>query len=187
MKTRTVVLISVLLLAATSCAPSVPQAQFEEAQATIQQLNGEVASLQSLADGHQATAVAAEARIAESQSQLEEVRAERVEALRTVSELTRTVAQYECEETLSDMQYDSIVDASTMLEAFVAQQDWSERVNGSYRDSIWSNADSKIHGVRYVDASDHQPYVAYFMVYFDEFEFDRGVFWIDRQCWLERR
>jgi hypothetical protein len=85
------------------------------------------------------------------------------------------------------MQYTGIADASTILSAFVASQSWSERVQGTFRDSIWTNADSKIHGVRYIDSNDHQSYTTYFMAYFDEFGFDQGVYWVDRQCWLERR
>jgi outer membrane murein-binding lipoprotein Lpp len=194
MKIRLTILLLAIVLG--SCAPSVPQDQYDQAQSTIQALDSQGAQLQATATYLEGSVAQADTQIAsleaslaqretaigDLEAQVQTLTRERNEARR---QLEATIGAFQCEETLSAMDYTSIMDASTMLMAFVAQQPWAERVQGTFRDSIWTNAGSKIHGIRYVDSSDHLPYVTYFMVYFEEFSWDRGVFWIDRQCWLE--
>lgn len=108
-------------------------------------------------------------------------------ALKTDNRMLKAdLGQYVCEESITDMEYDNILDVSTILSGWVARQSWSERVQGSYRDTIWGNTDTKIHSIRFISSEDSQPYVDHFLVYFDEFGFEEGVFWLSRQCWLDR-
>jgi TolA-binding protein len=185
--------IPLLAIVLASCAPTVPQEIYDQAQSTIQAQDTQSAHLQVNAADLRATEAQLQAslsqsedRVSELETQVERLTTERNQARNQATQLQATISTYECDEALTAMDYTSVADASTMLMAFVAQQPWAERVQGTFRDSIWTNAGSKIHGVRYVDSSDHLPYVTYFMVYFDEFGWERGVFWVDRQCWLER-
>ena len=128
----------------------------------------------------------AEATAATFATEVASVSRERNEAISRATRLQGQLDIHICEETLPTMDYGSIADASTILAAFVAQQPWAQRVQGTFRNTIWNNTDSKLHAVRYVDSSDHMSYATYFMVYFKEYGWDRGVFWIDRQCWLDK-
>jgi len=83
------------------------------------------------------------------------------------------------------MKYENILDASTILAAWWARQPGVERVQGTYRDTIWSNANTKIHAIRYIASEDHKPYVEHFLVYFREFGMKPAVFWVGGQCWLD--
>lgn len=57
---------------------------------------------------------------------------------------------------------ENILGASTILSAWVARQDWSEKVRRAYRDTIWNNANTKIHGIMYVSSEDGEEYVDLF-------------------------
>jgi len=85
---------------------------------------------------------------------------------------------------LTNMRYDSIMDTSTILQAFVSGLPWVLRVQGTHRDTIWNNTQTKIHTIRYRE-DDGEQYWMHFLVYFDEFGWREGVFWIDEQCWLD--
>ena len=198
MRRLSIVLLASLILGA--CAPTVPQEEYDSAQERIEDLEAQVTELRGELSDSQNQVATLETEVSELkdelselrsekddlQSQVTELRDERNEAFADVTSLERKVSLYECDRELNDMQYGDILDSSTILSAYVARQSFSQRVQGTFRDSIWNNADSKIHGIRYIGAADNQPYVTYFMVYFDEFEWDTGVFWIDGQCWLER-
>ena len=88
-------------------------------------------------------------------------------------------------EKLTTMRYESIMDVSTILQAYESGLPWVLRVSGTRRDTIWSNTQTKIHSVTYRH-TDGEMYVDHFLVYFDEFGWDKGVFWISEQCWLDR-
>lgn len=55
------------------------------------------------------------------------------------------------------------------------------------RDTIWGKTNTRLHGITYVDSTDNERYLTWFLVYFDEFGWDEGVFWLEGQCWLERK
>ena len=98
--------------------------------------------------------------------------------------LEAKISFYKCDERIPGMKYESIVNISEILSGWMAQQRWVERVQGTYRDSIWNNTDTKIHAVRYISSDDGNSYVDHFLVYFDEFGWTEGVFWLSGQCWL---
>jgi chromosome segregation ATPase len=97
----------------------------------------------------------------------------------------RQVDKLVCSQKLSSMKYNNLIDASTIMSAWWAQQPNVKRVTGSYRDKIWSNALTGIHGINYIYEVDNQEYVEHFLVYFDDFGMKPGVFWIKGQCWLD--
>jgi predicted nuclease with TOPRIM domain len=103
-------------------------------------------------------------------------------------ELTEANIQLEkliCDEQLDQMEYNNIFDASTILAGWWALQPSVSSVRGTYRDHIWSNADTKIHAIQFISSNDNEQYVEHFLVYFDEFGMKPGVFWVGGQCWLD--
>ena len=97
----------------------------------------------------------------------------------------RDLSLHICNIQINDMKFDNILNISTFLAGWYAQLPGIQSVQGTYRDSIWNNTDTKIHSVNYTDASDHQQYVDHFLVYFDEFGWNPSIFWLSRQCWLD--
>ncbi len=121
----------------------------------------------------------------ELQTSYEEVESKYSEARSKVTSLTSEVQKYVCDDQIDDMNYENILDASTIMAAWWAKQSDVERVQGTYRDSFWPNADTKIHAITYVSAEDNQQYVEHFLIYFREFGMNPGVFWVKGQCWLD--
>jgi len=107
------------------------------------------------------------------------------EARSKVTSLTSEVQKYVCDDQIDDMNYENILDASTIMAAWWANQSDVERVQVTYRNSFWPNADTKIHTVEYVSAEDNQQYVEHFLIYFREFGMNPGVYWVKGQCWLD--
>jgi hypothetical protein len=91
-----------------------------------------------------------------------------------------------CNDQLPGMKYTNSGDATKILAAWVAQRSDVLRVEQSYRSSLWSNADTKIHLVEWISKADRQKYTYQFIVYFEELGWHQGVFWISQQCWLDR-
>ena len=104
---------------------------------------------------------------------------------RQITSLTSEVSNYICDDTISNMSYGDILNSSTNLMAWVANQSWATRANSTIRDTIWNNTDTKLHGVVYTASEDNQQYLTWFLVYYDEFGWEEGVFWLDGQCWLD--
>jgi len=115
----------------------------------------------------------------------EELESKYNEARSKVTSLTSEVQKYVCDDQIDDMNYENILDASTIMAAWWAKQSGVEKVQSAYRDSFWPNADTKIHAVTYVSAEDNQQYVEYFLIYFREFGMNPGVYWVKGQCWLD--
>ncbi len=114
-----------------------------------------------------------------------EVSKEYAQARREAENLSLQVQKFLCEDQIPDMKYENIPDASTILMAWWARQPDVQSTNGTYRDTIWSNAETKIHAVMYTSRSDNKQYVEHFLVYFDEFGMSPALFWVKGQCWLD--
>ena len=97
----------------------------------------------------------------------------------------RDLARHICSEQITDMKYENIYDVSTILAGWWAKQDSVQSVQGTYRDAIWNNTDTKIHSVNFTSASDQKQYVEHFLVFFDEFGWRHGIYWLSGQCWLD--
>lgn len=93
------------------------------------------------------------------------------------------LSQHKCSTQLSNMKYEGILDVSTILMGWYARQSHVDMVHNSYRDTIWNNTDTKIHSINYRH-TDGNSYVDHFLVYFDEFGWEKGVYWLSEQCWL---
>jgi predicted nuclease with TOPRIM domain len=88
-----------------------------------------------------------------------------------------------CDENL-DMDYSGVMAATSRLMSFVDGLPDTEHISTGFRNTLWSNADSKIYGIRYV-SEDGETYARQFLVYFNELGFTPAVFYVDGQCWLD--
>lgn len=153
----------------------------------------EIAELSAKLEESEANYLAATSTIQEYSTQIATLESERAEVVsllnQTRTELRsnqRIVDDLVCPQQITDMKYGNINDASTIIAAWWARQPDVASTHGTYRDHIWSNADTKIHAVRYTSSADNQPYVEHFLIYFREFGMKPAVFWIKGQCWLDR-
>ena len=85
---------------------------------------------------------------------------------------------------LLKMDYSSIQSSSSRLQGFVANLNDTDHVSFAVRNTLWNNADSKIHGINYV-SNDGKTYSRQFLVYVDELGWEEGTFYIDGRCWLD--
>jgi len=168
------------------------QEALEDAQARAASAESEVEAIQSRLsvqdanlDEAQATLTALEAANSKLETDLADVKADYSRASKHVDDLSDEVGRYLCDKQITDMKYENVMDASTILAAWWARQPEVESVNTPYRDKIWSNALSQVHGIRFKSSEDHEQYVEHFMVYFDEFGMTPAIFWIGGQCWLD--
>ena len=97
--------------------------------------------------------------------------------------LSKKIEFYECEDKL-DMDYSSVMAASSRLMAYVDGLPSVDHTSTSFRNTLWHNADTKIYGISYV-ADDRETYSVQFLVFFNEFGLKEGVFYVDGQCWLD--
>lgn len=175
-------------------------------KASLQQAEGRAATADGRAVALEATAVALRTQLASSAASLAEVQAtgtalataytrsqadlskankDHQHAEQQVASLQAELSKNICDQQITDMKYTNVLDASTILAAWWAKQPGVESVGTPYRDKIWSNALSGLHGITYTNSDDHQQYVEHFMVFFNEFGMKPGVFWIKGQCWLD--
>ena len=169
-----------------------PKSALEEAELRASNAEAQITSLQAtltvsdeaLAQAR-ATATALETANAHRQSDLAQARRDYRQASSQADQLSDEVEEYRCAKQIPDMKYDNVLDASIILAAWWANRDGVESVGTPYRDKIWSNTLSQVHGIRYTGSDDHQPHVEHFMVYVDESGMAPGVFWIRGQCWLD--
>lgn len=166
--------------------------QISGLEAQLQEKDSDVSSLETELDELEDAKIELNNEFEELQAEFDVISSEKGElqlqydeARRKVSSLTSQLDEMVCDDQIDDMKYQNILDASTILSAWWARQPGVETVQGTYRDSIWSNADTKIHAVRFVSSRDHKPYVEHFLVYFHEFGMEPGVFWVGGQCWLD--
>jgi outer membrane murein-binding lipoprotein Lpp len=172
----------VFSLIASAC---VSRSDFQAAQSEAQEAQAEATGLASKLEAKEAELVAAQEQIAQLDTDLESARAAEQAAKREASKLSAEVDKYLCDSQINDMKYDDVMSASTILSAWFATRPDTKQVHTPYRDKIWNNALSQLHGITYTSEADNQQYVEHFMVYFDEFGFTPSVFWIGGQCWLD--
>lgn len=160
--------------------------------------NGRAASLQDELKQNASELVDAETELASLQSQLGEVQDERdavseqleqskrdSDAARAENfEISRALDKLICRQKIASMNYSGILEATSRLEAYTNSLSYVAYVNGSYRDSLWNNTDTKVHAIRYTH-SDGNPYSVQYLVYFDEFGWKPSTFFIDEQCWID--
>ena len=185
---KKIALVSCVLLLAACASQSeldTAQLQVEELQAEATVLQSEMSQTEDSLEASNAELAGAQQANQDLQIELEEMTASYDDARRQVTSLTSHVNRLVCDDQIVDMKYENILDASTIIAAWWARQSEVERVQGTYRDSIWSNADTKVHAVRYVSSDDNQQYVEHFLIYFREFGMTPGVFWVKGQCWLD--
>lgn len=102
-----------------------------------------------------------------------------------IAKLQIQVDKLICKDQITGMSYTNVIDATNALKIWWSQQSGVRRVKDAYRDKIWSNALTGVHGIQYVLDDDGEEYVEHFLVFFNEFEMKPGVFWVKGQCWLD--
>lgn len=186
---RTLFVLAVTSILLTAC---VSRSELVMANETIAELQAQVATVQgqfALKAEELASEQAKAKELADEKATLEadlaQAKKDYEQSRTRATSLASEVDKYKCSGQITDMKYGNIMDASTILSAWWAKQPNVEQVGTPYRDKIWSNAMTQIHGIRFTSSEDHEPYVEHFLVYFDEFEMKPGVFWIGGQCWLD--
>jgi hypothetical protein len=180
-----------LCLFLASCS-GISQQQYDEALEEIEDLEARERALQAQIEDYASSIPELQqlveekaALFTEMEEQYEELLAENANIRRENRYLTQDNEMLFCEEKIDGMTYNDILTISSTLMAWVTNQDWAERSNMTVRDTIWNNTDTKLHGVHYTSAEDGERYLTWFLVYFDEFGWREGVFWLDGECWLE--
>jgi outer membrane murein-binding lipoprotein Lpp len=154
------------------------QAQVTSLQAQLAEKDTQITSGQAQLDELSSKVASLGADLTQAKKDLDQAR-------RQASSLSSEVAKYKCSSQITNMNYDNVMTASTILSAWWSGQPNVESISTPYRDKIWSNAMTQIHGITFTSSEDHKPYVEHFLVYFDEFGWKPGVFWISAQCWLD--
>jgi flagellar biosynthesis chaperone FliJ len=171
--------------------------EVSEHRSKAETLSEELSTSSKEVEDKNATISDLQSRLSEAESQwkaandqltlLEDEKAELTKSLRESStahsRLASRIEFYECDDSIN-MDYSGVMAASSRLMAYVDGLPGVNHTSTTYRDTIWSNADTKIYGVRYVD-DDGETYSTLFLVYFTEFGMEKGVFSVDRQCWLD--
>ena len=182
-----------LFLLFSACVPSVPQEEAIAAWNQMATLASEKKEMEAdLSDQaeeiilNQEEIVSLQDEFTALQIEYDELDDTYQEAKTQLNRLEVQLEDLQCDEKIPNMTYSDIFNSSTILSAWMADQSWVESVQGSYRDSIRNDVDSKIHAIRYISSNDNQPHVEHFVVYFDELGWEKGVFWIAGQCWLDK-
>lgn len=191
---KKIVLIVLMTLALSACSSGITEDEFntlsariDELENSLEEANLSVESLEATKSELLTTIADRDEIILATTTERDDYKADIIEKQRELSSMMGTISFYECDDQLNDMNYQDIFSASTNLMAWVTNQEWALRASSTIRDAIWNNTDTKLHGVYYIDPTDNEMYVSWFLVYFDEFGWREGVFWLDKQCWLETK
>jgi hypothetical protein len=103
----------------------------------------------------------------------------------SLNSANRQLDQLICEHQLTNMNYEDILTSSDRLAAFMSSLPDVERTSYTFRNTVWNNAMSKIHGINFISKTDGKVYAMQFLVYYDEFDFKIGTFSIGGQCWVD--
>ena len=150
--------------------------QLERANTTIAGANDTISTQEALLATDESEVATLEAENTTLHSDLAESRSEASSASARLDRLL-------CDPQYT-MDYTSILAASSRLMGYVDGLESVAYVSGTLRNTLWNNADSKVHVIRYI-GSDGNPYSMQFLVYFDEFGWEPSTFYIDGQCWLD--
>lgn len=86
---------------------------------------------------------------------------------------------------IKDVNYSTIWKSISSLQAYLGQFDDVRSTSNALPEKMYSNSDSYIVHMRYVSDSDGEVYSRRFMIYVTEFSWQKGVFSIDGQCWID--
>jgi uncharacterized membrane-anchored protein YhcB (DUF1043 family) len=90
-----------------------------------------------------------------------------------------------CEDVNLKMTYDDSSKIAIKLQNYVSDLQGVETVSYVIPERIYSNTDSRLYYVQYVNSSDHKVYAKRYMVYVSEFGWKKATFSIDDQCWID--
>ena len=150
---------------------------------TVEKLQTTEKTLQDLTQSSQDRIENLDSRLKSSRDQL----ASNVQKLGELEDIEDKYNQLVCDsDNLGqlNMDYSSIQSSSSRLQGFVANLHDTDHVSFAVRNTLWNNADSKIHGITYV-SDDGKTYSRQFLVFVNELGWEEGTFYIDGQCWLD--
>lgn len=159
--------------------------EITESESTVQGLQDEVESLLDETNTLQSEYEVLQSDFEELVEEKDLLSDDYISAITELTIAEGTLSRQICDLQIDDMVYENIYDVSTILAGWWVKQAGVYSVQGTYRDHIWSNADTKIHTVRFTSEDDYNPYVEHFLVFFEEFGWNEGIFWLSGQCWLD--
>jgi hypothetical protein len=71
------------------------------------------------------------------------------------------------------------------LQAYVANLNGVKSVSYVIPEKLYSNSNSELFHVTYISSEDDKVYSKRYIVYTEEFDWKKGVFSIDGQCWID--
>jgi hypothetical protein len=175
------ILLFLAALFLTSCGPSEEFLQLEQENASlltdISTAESQITVLSTEREANQTEIDSLEGEKNGLQSDLDSAKEENFQLAKTLDLLV-------CEKQIENMSYDAILESTSRLEAYVNGLNGVEYTSGGFRDTIYSNADSKIHAIRY-NSDDGNQYIMTFLVFYDEFNWEPSTFFVDQQCWID--
>ena len=178
---KKVVLAFMALVFLISCGPNEEFLQLEQdftaLEARASEDSSEIANLESNLED-------AKSESASKDSQIEELQSEIDSRKELIFQYSNAMDTLICDRKIENMSYDTILEATSRLEAYVNGEEFVQYTSGGYRDTIYDNADSKIHAIRY-NHEDGNQYIMTFLVYFDEFGWEPSTLNVDYQCWAD--
>lgn len=179
-------------LAAAQSELTSKQSKLDILNSELAEKSGEADSLSLNLDEAQTSISDLEAAIASNEDDIEtkdnEIAQLKIDKANLDNDLNLTEAKLEnylCEEQLTNMNYHDILTSSDRLAAFMSGLPSVDRTSYTFRNTVWNNAMSKIHGVVFYSKTDGNTYSMQFLVYYDELGWKKGTFWIDEQCWID--
>jgi hypothetical protein len=125
-----------------------------------------------------------------SKGQIKDLKADNAKIKQEFQDASSRALEYQddyksliCTRTIVGMDYKNILNASIKLQAYMTGDPGVKQVSLTMRNSLWDNAKTKVHVIRYTDPKG-DVYSKQFIVYFDEYGFRPSVFSIDGQCWV---
>jgi len=90
-----------------------------------------------------------------------------------------------CEARPETMKYQNPASAIAILEGWFALQPQVAEFQGTYSTAFWSDVNSRIHTIRYIDADTGLSETATFLIFFEEGGWREGLLNMSDQCWLD--
>jgi hypothetical protein len=177
--------LALFLLAAAVLAACASPSELKQVKAQVAQLQEDLVSRDAELKARDGELAALAGDLESATEDVTQLKSDLAKARSEVGRLKSRLGEVVCEAGDLRMEYENVLDASTIASAWWDNQEGVGALRGSYRDKLWENGLTAIHGIRYVLPHDRQPYVELFLIYFDELGMKPGVFWVRGQCWLE--
>lgn len=160
------------------------EAQLNSAKETISEYEDTISDYEELISVKIDLINEQETLITEQEDEISSLNESKERVQNSLNDASTQLGNLLCDQTLRNMNYKEILTSSDRLAAFMSGLPWVERTTYTFRNTLWNNALSKIHGVTFLH-EDGNTYSMQFLVYYDELGFEPSTFWIDNQCWVD--